>query len=396
MGSTRRAIIAAMYQHDALARRPLLGLRLARAAELRIQVAIEGGAAARAGVRAGDVLVAVDEQPLRSGPELARAARALRTGATVTLRVDRDGARLDLRAELPPFPVETLAGGEVLLAHVRVGPHRLRTLYALPTRSAVRGAVLYLQGVRPDSCEAPLDPADPTRRLVEALVGEGLAVVRVERSGVGDSEGPPPRETDLAMERATYDAALAGLRELDEVDPGRVFLFGHSFGGMVAPLVARDVAGVVAFGSSPLGWHDCMIGTTRRLRGEAEVARWSELFRLVFREGFTPERAFAAHPGLRDLRSRDSEGETMYGRHVSLFQQLEAIDLEAAWRAVSARVLALHGERDAVCSADEARAIAELARGEHVELPGVGHDLLADGAWDGRVAAEAARWMIRR
>ena len=386
-----------MYQEQALARRPLLGLQLAAASrELRIANVIEGGAAARAGVRAGDRLLAIDERPLQTAPELAEAARVLRTGARIAFRLEREGTEIELVGELPAFPVESIEGGEVLLAHVEVDGHRLRTLYAVPSAPGPHGAILYMQGVRADSCEAPLDPTHPTRRLVEAFVRAGFVVSRVERSGVGDSEGPSPRVTDLAAERAGYEAALRDLRGFDEIDPQRIFLFGHSFGGILAPLVARDVAGAAVFGASPLRWLDCMLGTTRRLRGESDVARWGELFRLVFRDGLTPARVFAEHPRLRELRSRDCEGETMYGRHVSLFQQLDAIDLEAAWRGVSTRVLAMHGELDAICSGDEARAIAELSRGQHVELPGVDHDLLAAGTWDGQVASEAVRWMVKR
>jgi len=65
----------------------------------------------------------------------------------------------------------------------------------------------------------------------------------------------------------------------------------------------------------------------------------------------------------------------MYGRHASLFRELDATDLEAAWRDVRARVLALHGEHDWICTLDQAKRIAELSRGRFEELRESGHDL---------------------
>jgi hypothetical protein len=90
----------------------------------------------------------------------------------------------------------------------------------------------------------------------------------------------------------------------------------------------------------------------------------------------TPAQAFAARPHLKRLRSRDCDGATMYGRHVSLFQELDAIDLISAWRETKARaVLAMHGATDIVCTADESREIADASRARFMELEDAGHDV---------------------
>lgn len=373
-----------MYQADALPRRALLGLQVGEKA--RAERVLEGGAASAAGVIAGDRVVTVDGVAVRDARHLIEVARGLRAGARVAFRVERDGALRELAGVAPPYPVEE----GVLLGHVTSRGARLRTFYAMPRHGTKLPAVLYLQGVRADPVESPFDPASPTRALVSALVEAGFVVMRVERSGVGDSEGPSPRTTGLATELDAYRAALEDLRAFDEVDPDRVLLFGHSFGGMIAPVLARDVhvAGIAVFGTTARRWHDAMLGTTRRQRerGEEEMARWTELFDRVHREGLTPARAFELHPHLRALRSRDCDGETMYGRHVSLFQELDAVDLADAWRAVETPVVAMHGERDWICTADDSREVAELAGGRHVELDGTSHDLTRDGAFDPRIA----------
>ncbi len=373
-----------MYQADALPRRALLGLQVG--AEARVERVVDGGAARAAGVLQGDRILTVDGAAVHDARQLTAAARGVRAGASVAFRVERDGAARALSGIAPPYPVEE----GVLLGHVTSRGARLRTFYAIPRDGEKLPAVLYLQGVRTESVESPFDPASPTRALVSALVAAGFVVMRVERSGVGDSEGPTPRETGLAAEMDAYRAALADLRAFDEVDPDRILLFGHSFGGMVAPLLAREtaVAGIAVFGTSARRWHDAMLGTTRRQRerGEEEMARWEELFDRVHRDGLTPARAFELHPHLRVLRSRDCEGETMYGRHVSLFQELDGADLQDAWRGVKTPVVAMHGEHDWICTAEDAGAVAALSGGRHVELDGTSHDLTRDGAFDPRIA----------
>ncbi len=413
-----------MYQTGPLPRRSFLGLQLesARAAPgadgVRVVNVFHASAASRADVRVGDRLLAIDGSTVSDAARAAEAARRVRSGERVAFRVERDGRPIHLEGEAPAFPVERMDEGEVLLAHVSVGASRLRTVYAIPHGEERHPAILYLQGVRAESCEVPFHPASALFRLVRSWVRAGFVVMRVERSGVGDSEGPSPRTTDLGVELDGYAAALADLQGFEGVASDRVFLFGHSLGGMVAPLVAnaRSVAGVTVFGTSARRWHDCTIESARRqrilsgLRGGAldeEMARRTELGVKIYREGATPADVFARCPDLSSLQSHDCEGDTLYGRHVRFFQQLEAVDLAAAWRTVGAKVQIAHGAYDWICSEEEAREIASAVGSEAGldVLHRIGHDMLAHdsleasfrsaerGQWDGQVADATRAWL---
>jgi len=82
--------------------------------------------------------------------------------------------------------------------------------------------------------------------LVRACLGEGLAALRFNFRGVGESGGAydgGEGETDDVV------AALECLRSLPEIDPERVVLAGYSFGAMMALRVAsgrEDLAAVVS------------------------------------------------------------------------------------------------------------------------------------------------------
>lgn len=363
---------------EALPRRPFLGLHVHADVERRVVVVkpLEGSAASAASVRPGDGLLAIDGIPVLDAGDVIAAARRHRVGDEVVFTVERNGRTLDLAGRASALPSEN----GTTLGTLGVRGHRLRTVLNVPEGPGPHPALLYLQGIRPHTCEHPFDPDAPLRRFAEHFADAGVLVMRVERSGVGDSEGPSCATTDLGFELDTYRAALDHLRTLTD----RVWLFGHSLGGMVAPLLARQptIAGVAVFGTSALRWLDCVVGTTRRqlrLEGlpDAEADRWAELHTLVCREGWTPERAFEQRPHLRSLRSSDCTGETYAGRHVSLFQQLDAIDLLAAWRDVHVPVLAVHGEYDWICTREESETLAHAARGSCVELAKIGHDWLA-------------------
>jgi putative serine protease PepD len=70
----------------------------------RIAQVRSGTPAAAAGLKAGDLVVAVDGRRIFSGEALRAAIEARRPGATVTLRVVRGGATLTVRAHLATRP----------------------------------------------------------------------------------------------------------------------------------------------------------------------------------------------------------------------------------------------------------------------------------------------------
>jgi pimeloyl-ACP methyl ester carboxylesterase len=398
---------------EPLGRRPFLGVHAKPAPDGRLYVAaVLGGAAAIADVKEGDLVVAIDGEAVKDAIQLLAIARSRRAGDAVRFHVERSGRPLELRGVAPPLPIETSDSGEVQLGAIEVSGHRLRTIVNVPRSPGPHAAILYLQGQRDRSCEFPLDPGATLRRLIGGWTQAGLLVLRVERNGVGDSEGPPCSVTGLDAELDGYVAGVDHLLSRSDVDPRRIFLFGQSFGTMIAPLVAveRAVAGVIVWGASGARWHDCVVDTTRRqlrltglaeARVEAEVALWAELHGLVCREGWTPAFAFEQRPHLRPLRSLDCVGETLWGRHVSLYQQLDAIDLFSVWAEIGrARVpvLTARGEYDWICTREEGEAIVRAtgASGRYLELPHTGHDWLAydsfeesrhwgEGRWEGSV-----------
>ena len=65
-----------------------------------------GGPAAKAGVKAGDVIVGFEGKRIRTPDQLIVSIRARAVGDTVSLKVQRDGKELDLQMTLEADPAK--------------------------------------------------------------------------------------------------------------------------------------------------------------------------------------------------------------------------------------------------------------------------------------------------
>lgn len=87
---------------------------------------------------------------------------------------------------------------------------------------------------------------DPYAR---AFAEAGIASLAFTYRGFGDSEGEPRQVLDIGKQREDIASAIEYVKELDDVDPARVALFGSSFGGghVIAVAADRDdIAAVVS------------------------------------------------------------------------------------------------------------------------------------------------------
>jgi putative serine protease PepD len=102
--NTVRDVIPRLERGETI-RRPYLGVSTADGAGgARVQEATAGGPAASAGVRAGDVIVAIGGDPVRGADDVAAAIQDRRPGETVELEIERGGDARTLEVELGTRP----------------------------------------------------------------------------------------------------------------------------------------------------------------------------------------------------------------------------------------------------------------------------------------------------
>lgn len=411
-----------------LRRHALLGIGLGPAGEaqqagLPVTAVNEGGAALAAGLRVGDRLLSLNGRPINQGAHLVRASAALRAGDEARFVVMRDGAEAVLTAPAVPRPPEFFTGGTVDPGEVAFDGGALRDMLVLPEGATAQTPVVFL--IQGHTCST-LDNGGgygPYRALIHGLLARGVGVYRVEKPGMGDSRSPNDcwnisYETETAGFQAAYDA-LTGVRG---VSPERVFLLGHSMGGLQAPQLAarRAPAGVAVYGTVLRNWADYLQGIYAFQSWLADPAvdpgeayATSETLRAeqmdYYFSGRDPRETVRMRPEAAEaLRNLGWDGEDQVdGHHWSYFQSIARVNLPAAWRDVQSPVLAVHGTDDWIAySEEDHKLIARLVNtrrpgtARFVSLPGLNHGMAsvaagANGqrAYDPAFTALIADWI---
>lgn len=237
---------------------------------------------------------------------------------------------------------------------------RLRTIMARPSGPGYRRQGLYfVQWLSCDSIELPAAAQGGWPAMMRRVFSEsGSVSFRLEKAGVGDSEGPPCDRLDYETELRHHREALRMFRRQPGVDPDRIILYGASMGATMAPLLANEpgVAAVVVWGGGARTWFERTLAFERRRREGlgmpgAQVARElraiEELLGEYLIRRATPE-AISASPRLAEAWDLlgGIDGGLQYGRSAAFHQQAQTADWAAAWEKVEVPVLVLLGEHD--------------------------------------------------
>lgn len=279
-------------------------------------------------------------------------------------------AELPRRAGLKPT-VERFQNATLELGSVRDSRgQRLRTLVTVPRSGTGRLPAVFVAGwLSCDSVEVASDAKDGVSRLLYQLVEEsGAVVMRMDKPGVGDSEGNC-KDTDFDTELAGYRAAFAALKSHARTDSSRIVIVGISNGGGFAPLLAQGtpVAGYVSIGGWSKTWFEHMIELERRrlaLSGRpaaainAEMKLLAEFHAAYLFEKRTPAEVAATRKHLASVWY--DEPRHQYGRPAAFYHQLQALDLSAAWAAVTAPALVVWGELDWIMSREDQQQRVDL------------------------------------
>lgn len=276
---------------------------------------------------------------------------------------------------LPPPDYSAPAGAPYTAADVTVPTPMGHTLAGTLTVPAGRGrwpAIVTISGSGSQDRDeeiAIVKGFRPFRQIADTLGRMGVATLRMDDRGFGLSGGNAATSTsaDFAQDIA---AGVAYLRAHPDIDPDRIFLVGHSEGGMIAPMVAA---------ADP------------RLRGIVLMAGPAQTGRQIirFQNAYAIERNAKIRPEARDsalgaaMRSVDSTAAT--NRWIGFFLDHDPL---AVAKRVTVPVLVLQGATDMQVTAEQAEALgAAFRRGGNRDvtvrvLPAINHLFLRDPSGD--------------
>lgn len=415
----------------ALPRRPgPLGVRLqSHGAALGIEQVLPGGVAATSGMAPGDVIISVAGTPVTSREALGARMRTLAAGDTVTIVVQRGEATVELRATLEQ-DAETIEGSVVTYGSVTVpAGYRLRTIVTTPTgearvRDGRRPAFMYVQGIICQTVDRPSSPDAVDTRIIHEMAKAGFVTMRVDKPGIGDSEGPPCNEIDFKTELEGFQAALRQLAAMPEVDPDRIYIFGHSMGGVMAPYMSAEVPvrGTIVYGTLVRTWFEYQLENVRRQSALDPSISEADITDAVLAEARTSATVLIDKKTLGDAWTRWPElrqptqgimldENHMSTRSMSFFHQLQDLNLARAWERSTGAVLAVYGEYDWVTSLKDHDMIAAIVNrrtpgaGTSITMPKADHAFtthasleesvraMGGGEWDAELPPRMLAWI---
>jgi len=137
---------------------------------------------------------------------------------------------------------------------IGTAPWQLSGTLTLPNESKGAGpfpAVVLVQGSGPHDQDETIGPNKPFKDIAWGLASRNIAVVRYNKRTLQHGKEMMASGAGLTVNEETVDdarSAVALLAKQPEIDPRRIFVLGHSLGGMLAPRIAQgdaQVAGLV-------------------------------------------------------------------------------------------------------------------------------------------------------
>jgi dienelactone hydrolase len=172
-------------------------------------------------------------------------------GAMLSATLPEFGVTIERRADFRPEdyplwpPYAAAPDGAYRAKEVRITAPQGHVLAGTLTTPAGRGpfpAAVLITGLSPNDRNNGEPPWMPLRDIADALSRQGIAVLRVDDRGVGESTGDHKPSTTFD-EANDVETEVSYLRSLSGIDGRRIALAGYSEGGLIAPMVsARDSA----------------------------------------------------------------------------------------------------------------------------------------------------------
>ncbi|MGB8212252.1 MAG: alpha/beta fold hydrolase [Anaerolineales bacterium] len=219
-------------------------------------------------------------------------------------------------------------------------------------------------------------PINAFHDIAVALSGQGFATLRYDKRGVGASAGNF-YASGFFDNVADAGAALEYLRSLEEIQPDRLFLLGHSEGGLIATRLAAtgaQVAGVILLaGPAQSGEQVLLWQSVQVMKGMHGLNKWIiDLFHIDIRK--------AEQKQLDKIKRSRKDWYRVQGiakLNAKWFREFMAYQPAEDFPKIQAPVLAIAGSKDIQVDPADLEKMAGLVRSDfeaHL-VPGLTHIL---------------------
>ena len=224
---------------------------------------------------------------------------------------------------------------------VGIGEWELPGTLTLPKGEGPFPAVVLVHGSGPSDRDESIGPNKPFKDLAWGLASKGTAVLRYEKRTKEYPE-KSASQTNFTLQDEIIDDVIEAIDVLNatgRIDQERMFVLGHSLGGMIGPRIAEQddrLAGLIILAGSTRGLEDLFLEQTiylANLDGEIDE---NEAIQIAYIQEQVEK--------VKELNI--SEGELALGVPKTYWQYLADYNPLETARNLSIPLLILQGERD--------------------------------------------------
>jgi pimeloyl-ACP methyl ester carboxylesterase len=321
--------------------------------------------ACKSGISVGDVLLKADSVLLKKPFDLYLFLNGRKEKDLIEIEFLSGKKKKTTKFELPGLSYEKDEDHEILYDEFAFGNGWIRTITDLPTNANIKSpAILFVQGY---SCFS-MDKIGkhPYGQLVKGLVNKGYVVMRVEKPGEGDNTNTTPcDEIDFHTEIDVFAKSLEKLKTYSFVDTSNIIIWGHSMGGIIAPVIAagKNVKGIIVYGTGIKPWREYLVEMFRvqnplygvdYVENEANMMHFYNIIHQLFIEKKSPDEIASNQIYGKLMQDFMSYGppDKIFARNYKYLVQIDDYNLPDYWSKTDSWVLSMWGDCDAEAYSD--------------------------------------------
>jgi len=224
---------------------------------------------------------------------------------------------------------------------VSAGLFPLPGTLSIPTSDGPHPVVVLVHGSGPHDQDETVFGTKPFRDLAWGLASKGVAVLRYEKRTKKYPTAVKPEDCTLEMETiADALAAVKLARQLPKIDGKRVYIAGHSLGGMAAPYIAQrdgELGGIIIMAGGARSILDSIADQIEYLtRLDGEISEEER------------KRLDETHTALAGIRAGSPEvlKKKLLGVPNAYWYRLNKLDPVEAASKLKIPIMVIHGKRD--------------------------------------------------
>ena len=256
-------------------------------------------------------------------------------------------------------------GTEMKMAEEKIiigegGPWPLNGILSLP--GGAEGpvpAVILVHGSGSSDMDEKIFKNRPFRDLAEGLTARGIAVIRYDKRSFVHGRKLVKNRSFTVYDETIEDAILAAalLRSDPRIDKNKVFMIGHSMGGMLAPRIdamGGDFAGLIIMAGTLRKLEEVMFGQIDEMIADA-----NPLMRfLIKKQEKSLRKKFAGLYEIDDEKAKEIK--IMGGASAYYFKEMGLNDAPSYLAKMNKPILVLHGGKDCQVSESDFEMYKEL------------------------------------